>query len=75
MVKQGFGIDGSDIRVGSDIICRAAISDEFSQASGLYYDNDAKSFGDPHHDALDDALADEIIDTMRALCVRVLNQE
>ena len=75
MVKEGFGIDGSDISVGADIICRAAISDEFASASGLYYDNDAKSFAPPHHDARDDALADEIIATMRAICASVLNQE
>ena len=60
MVKQGFGMDGGDISVGADILARAALSDEFADASGLYYDNDAKRFGPPHRDAQD-----------RAKCVRV----
>ncbi|MGC6517072.1 MAG: SDR family NAD(P)-dependent oxidoreductase [Candidatus Puniceispirillaceae bacterium] len=67
MVKEGFGIDGHDITTGADIICRAAISDEFSSANGLYYDNDAKSFGPPHEAALDDALGQDIITEMRRI--------
>lgn len=54
MVKEGFGIPGNDLSIGSDILCRAALSDEFSDASGLYFDNDAGVFGPPHADALDD---------------------
>ena len=53
MVKEGFGVEGSDLRIGADILCRAALSDEFADASGRYFDNDAKAFGPPHRDALD----------------------
>ncbi|WP_135078901.1 SDR family NAD(P)-dependent oxidoreductase [Terasakiella sp. SH-1] len=53
MVKEGFGVEGSDIRIGADILVRAALSDEFADASGKYYDNDAKRFGPPHPDGLD----------------------
>jgi NAD(P)-dependent dehydrogenase (short-subunit alcohol dehydrogenase family) len=53
MVKEGFGMAGSDIRIGSDILIRAALSDEFAKASGLYFDNDKGRFAAPHPDALD----------------------
>jgi len=53
MVKEGFGVAGSDLRIGADILFRAALSDEFANASGQYFDNDAKRFGSPHADALD----------------------
>ncbi len=53
MVKQAFGIAGGDIRIGAEILCRAALEDEFAAASGKYFDNDAGRFGSPHPDALD----------------------
>ena len=53
MVKDAYGIAGSDIGIGADILVRAALSDEFADASGRYYDNDSKRFADPHRDALD----------------------
>jgi NAD(P)-dependent dehydrogenase (short-subunit alcohol dehydrogenase family) len=53
MVKEGFGVAGNDISIGADVLTRAALSDEFGEASGRYFDNDAGRFGDPHPDALD----------------------
>ena len=53
MVKEAYGIQGSDLSVGSDILVRAALSDDFKDASGKYYDNDIASFSNPHPDALD----------------------
>jgi len=52
MVKEGFGVAGSDLGIGADILARAALSDEFEDASGKYFDNDAKRFASPHPDAL-----------------------
>lgn len=52
MVKQAFGVEGGDLRIGADILCRAALSQEFADASGKYYDNDGKCFANPHPDAL-----------------------
>lgn len=72
MVKQGFGIEGEDIMIGADIISRAAISEEFEEANGLYYDNDAKTFGQPHRDALDPTIASAIITQMDATLKDVL---
>jgi len=53
MVKEKFGVAGRDIRIGADILVRAALSDEFSGASGRYFDNDANRFANPPVDALD----------------------
>ncbi|MGI9612700.1 MAG: SDR family NAD(P)-dependent oxidoreductase [Acidimicrobiales bacterium] len=53
MVKEGYGIAGNDIRIGADILTRASLSDEFADATGRYFDNDAGRFGQPHPDALD----------------------
>jgi NAD(P)-dependent dehydrogenase (short-subunit alcohol dehydrogenase family) len=53
MVKEGFGVAGNDLRIGADILCRAALSEEFANASGQYFDNDTRRFDSPHTDALD----------------------
>ncbi|MGI9616232.1 MAG: hypothetical protein ACR2QO_25175, partial [Acidimicrobiales bacterium] len=53
MVKEGYGIAGNDLRIGVDILVRASLSDEFAEATGRYFDNDAGRFGQPHPDALD----------------------
>ncbi|MEL7285645.1 MAG: SDR family NAD(P)-dependent oxidoreductase [Pseudomonadota bacterium] len=53
MVKEAYGHAGHDLRIGADILTRAALSDEFAEASGRYYDNDRKAFANPHPDALD----------------------
>ncbi|MEO1223110.1 MAG: SDR family NAD(P)-dependent oxidoreductase [Pseudomonadota bacterium] len=53
MVKEGFGAAGGDIRIGADILTRAALEEAFADASGQYFDNDAGRFAPPHPDALD----------------------
>lgn len=53
MVKEAYGSDGKDLGIGADVLCRAALSDEFANASGRYYDNDLGKFAPPHRDALD----------------------
>ena len=52
MVKEAYGVVGGDLEIGVDILVRAALSDEFNDASGKYYDNDKKAFSSPHHDAV-----------------------
>mgnify|MGYP001826110358 FL=1 len=66
MVKEGFGVAGNDIRIGADILARAALSEEFADASGQYFDNDAGRFNPPHPDALDPGKADEVVKAMEA---------
>ena len=51
MVKEAYGIDGGDINIGADILIRASLSDEFSNANGKYFDNDIAQFALPHLDA------------------------
>jgi hypothetical protein len=36
MVKVGFGVAGNGIRIGAEVLCRAALSDDFASASGKY---------------------------------------
>ena len=51
MVKQAYGVAGGDLRIGAEILVRAALSDEFAVASGQYFDNDIGQFAAPHPDA------------------------
>ncbi len=71
MVKEGFGVPGADISIGSDILCRAALSDEFAQASGQYFDNDAGKFASPHPDALNSEKTAKVIATIEALLAKL----
>lgn len=71
MVKDAFGVNGGDIGVGGDILCRAAVSDEFAGKQGAYYDNDAKAFGPPHEDALDTQRCSEILESLRSGLARL----
>lgn len=67
MVKQAFGVAGGDIRIGGDILTRAALADEFEAASGQYFDNDAGRFASPHPDALDPRKSDEVVRVIEAV--------
>jgi len=61
MVKEAFGATNNDIGIGAKILTRAALSDEFGTASGLYFDNDSGMFASPHADALDSQKPQEIV--------------
>jgi NAD(P)-dependent dehydrogenase (short-subunit alcohol dehydrogenase family) len=67
MVKQGFGVAGGDIRVGAEILSRAALSDEFATASGQYFDNDSGRFAKPHPDAFDPRKVEEVMHAIEAV--------
>ena len=67
MVKEAFGVAGSDLGIGADILCRASLSDEFADASGQYFDNDAKKFAPPHPDGLDDQKTEAVVEAIEAL--------
>jgi NAD(P)-dependent dehydrogenase (short-subunit alcohol dehydrogenase family) len=72
MVKEGFGLPGNDVGVGADILIRAALSDEFATASGLYFDNDAGKFAPPHSDALDKHKTEELIKVMESVLADIV---
>jgi NAD(P)-dependent dehydrogenase (short-subunit alcohol dehydrogenase family) len=67
MVKQAFGVAGGDLRIGAQILCRAAVSDEFAAASGCYFDNDSGQFTSPHPDALNPEKSEEIVRVMETI--------
>ena len=61
MVKDAYGMAGNDLSIGADILVRAALSEEFANASGRYYDNDKRRFADPQPDALDAAKNEKLV--------------
>ncbi|MCH9648794.1 MAG: SDR family NAD(P)-dependent oxidoreductase [Deltaproteobacteria bacterium] len=73
MVKQAFGVAGGDIRIGAEILRRAALAEEFAAASGQYFDNDSGRFASPHPDALDPEKSHEIVSTIEKVLAE-LNQ-
>lgn len=64
MVKQAYGVAGGDLRIGAEILCRAALSDEFAAATGKYFDNDIGQFTSPHPDALDSHKSERVVHTI-----------
>ncbi|MEM1345764.1 MAG: oxidoreductase, partial [Pseudomonadota bacterium] len=70
MVRDAFGTSGNDIRIGVDILMRAALSEEFSDASGRYFDNDAGRFGPAHPDAADPARCEAVLRAVAELAKR-----
>ena len=71
MVKQAFGVAGGDLRIGADILCRAALADEFAGASGQYFDNDSGQFASPHPDALDPKKSEEIVRVIETVLAEI----
>ncbi len=64
MVHHAYGIEGADINIGAKAVCRAALSSDFEQANGLYFDNDIGSFALAHPDSRNTQLCDKLIETM-----------
>ncbi|MGI9206231.1 MAG: SDR family NAD(P)-dependent oxidoreductase [Woeseiaceae bacterium] len=67
MVKDAYGVAGNDLGIGADILVRAALSDEFADASGQYFDNDLGQFASPHPDALDDRKNERLVQSIEAI--------
>ncbi|MEM9134904.1 MAG: SDR family NAD(P)-dependent oxidoreductase [Actinomycetota bacterium] len=71
MVKEGFGMAGSDVGIGVDVLTRAALDDSFAQATGRYFDNDARRFAVPHPDAIDAAKNAAVVEAIESVISRV----
>jgi len=71
MVKEGMGIAGNDTRIGSGIIIKAALDDEFANATGQYFDNDSGQFAAPHPDALDTQKSQATVDAIESIVANV----
>lgn len=67
MVKEAFGVAGSDIQIGAGILVRAALTDEFAAASGQYFDNDSGQFASPHPDALDPQKCEALVGVIESV--------
>ncbi|WP_415905673.1 SDR family NAD(P)-dependent oxidoreductase [Neptuniibacter sp. QD48_55] len=67
MVKDGFGVAGNDISQGADILIRAALSDEFSDKAGEYFDNDSGAFAQPDEDSLNPQKNEQIVQAMDSI--------
>lgn len=67
MVKEGFGVAGNDLSIGADILGRAALSNEFADASGRYFDNDSGRFAQPHAAASDKGQVAAVMEAIRDL--------
>lgn len=67
MVRDGFGIAGSDLGKGADILMAAALDAAFAEKSGAYFDNDAGRFAPPHADALDAAKTAAVAEAVKRL--------
>ena len=72
MVKQGFGVAGGDIRIGAEILIRAALAEEFETASGQYFDNDSGHFASPHPDALDPLKSQELVRVIETVLAEII---
>jgi len=67
MVKEAFGAGQRDIRVGAEILVRAALGEEFEAATGQYFDNDSGRFASPHADALEAQKSEAVVSAIEAV--------
>jgi hypothetical protein len=73
MVKEGFGAQGKDLGIGVDILIRAGLADESSQATGLYFDNDLGDFAPPHPDGVDGKKCEALVDAIESILDRFIS--
>lgn len=71
MVKEGFGVEGKDLQIGADILCKAATDASFSDASGKYFDNDSGAFAPPHAAALNPGHCEEVMQGIEAVVAKL----
>jgi len=67
MVPEGFGVAGSEIGKGADILVRAALSGEFVTVSRRYFDNDSSRFASPHPGALDPVITAGLVQVIEGM--------
>ncbi len=70
MVKEGFGVQGNDLKIGADILIKAALSEEFANASGRYFDNDSQRFALSHLEAQDEAKCRKVMTAIKSIIER-----
>lgn len=73
MVKEAFGLAGNDIGIGADILIRLALRDEFTAASGQYFDNDEGQFTQAHPDVYDRYKSQELMGMIEAITANLMS--
>ena len=63
MVKEAFGNYWSSADKGANILYELAISDDYQDISGKYFDNDKGTFAEAHPDAYDEKKIEKLIAT------------
>ena len=67
MVKEAYGVAGGDLNDGADILVKAALSEQFADASGKYFDNDIGQFSQPHPYGLDQKKCQQVMLAMDSI--------
>jgi len=67
MVKEGFGIAGSDLSIGADIIIKIALSPAMRAHNGQYFDNDQGHFSEGIMSESYDEMATQLIESMHSI--------
>lgn len=75
MVKEAYGVQGSDLRIGAEILYRLAVNEEFAQITGKYFDNDIGQFAAPHPDALNKTKCADIVEVLEEVIAQVHENE
>ena len=61
MAQEAYGQHWSSANKGSDILLELALSDDYKDSSGLYFDNDLGDFNKAHSEAYIDSKIEELI--------------
>ncbi len=76
MVKEGFGIQGNDVNIGSEILARFVNDPEYSKRTGEYFDNDSGRFASIDEASTNDAFIVRLIRELdRIIAEASLNSE
>ena len=70
MVREAFGRYWSPADKGANIIYDLAVSPDYGEATGKYFDNDLGSFGRAHPNAYDDEAITQLIEATEAIIER-----
>lgn len=67
MVKEAYCVNGGDLKIGANVLKKAAFDVSFADASGKYFDNDIGQFSQLHPFAFKSQTSIELIDLLNEL--------
>ena len=71
MVNTAYGVKGKSLKIGADVLVKAALSDAFSSASGKYFDNDYGQFRSPHPDAFNQRKTQDLTEEIESIISKI----